>query len=285
MPWHTTTDAERYLAAAGAFLRADPVANTVPLTVVEALHAQGADPADPGATLLGWWTGEGGGDGPVTGAFLLNPPYPVHLTAMPEAALPALTEVLAESGRPVAGVNAAVEAAEAFAATWRARTGATAVPTRGMRLHRLAALAAPDPAPAGRPLVPTGAHRGTLVAWHKAFAHEVGVPAVAIERHVDDRLGHGGLFVWELDGEPVSVAGITRQVAGAVRVAPVYTPPEHRGHGYGAAVTAAATRAALDAGADEVLLYTDLANRTTNRLYARLGYVAVEDRAELTFEA
>ncbi len=45
----------------------------------------------------------------------------------------------------------------------------------------------------------------------------------------------------------------------------------------------AAARAALDAGAAEALLYTDLANPTTNRLYARLGYVPVEDRVLLTF--
>jgi predicted GNAT family acetyltransferase len=68
-----------------------------------------------------------------------------------------------------------------------------------------------------------------------------------------------------------------------VRVAPVYTPPEHRGRGYAAAATAVVSRAALDAGAREVLLYTDLANPTSNRLYARLGYRPVEDRVVLTF--
>jgi len=51
------------------------------------------------------------------------------------------------------------------------------------------------------------------------------------------------------------------------RIGPVYTPPEHRGHGYAAAVTAAAARGALERGARQVLLYTDLANPTTNRLY------------------
>jgi len=73
-------------------------------------------------------------------------------------------------------------------------------------------------------------------------------------------------------------------VAGAIRVAPVYTPPEHRGRGYAAGATAAATRAALDAGAEEVLLYTDLANPTSNRLYARLGYRPVEDSVAFVFD-
>jgi predicted GNAT family acetyltransferase len=83
--------------------------------------------------------------------------------------------------------------------------------------------------------------------------------------------GYGGVTLWLRDGDPVSLAGITRQTAGMVRAAPVYTPPAHRGHGYAAAVTAAVSRAALDAGAREVLLFTDLANPTSNRVYERLG--------------
>ena len=68
------------------------------------------------------------------------------------------------------------------------------------------------------------------------------------------------------------------------RVAPVYTPPEHRGRGYGAAATAAVTRAAVDAGVRDLLLYTDLANPTSNRLYARLGYRPVEDAVMFVFD-
>ena len=69
-----------------------------------------------------------------------------------------------------------------------------------------------------------------------------------------------------------------------VRVGPVYTPPGLRGRGYGGAATAAVSQAALGAGAREVVLYTDLANPTSNALYQRLGYRPVEDRVVLSFE-
>jgi predicted GNAT family acetyltransferase len=65
------------------------------------------------------------------------------------------------------------------------------------------------------------------------------------------------------------------------RVAPVYTPPSLRGRGYAGAVTAAVSQAALDAGATEVVLYTDLANPVSNSVYQRLGYRPVEDRLML----
>jgi len=43
------------------------------------------------------------------------------------------------------------------------------------------------------------------------------------------------------------------------------------------------SRAALDAGADHVVLFTDLANPTSNALHQRLGYRPVEDRVMLRF--
>lgn len=95
---------------------------------------------------------------------------------------------------------------------------------------------------------------------------------------VDERTASGRLTLWETGGVPVSMAGVSLQVAGSVRVAPVYTPPEHRGHGYAAAVTAEVSRAAREAGAQEVLLFTDLANPTSNGVYQRIGYRPVSDR-------
>jgi len=43
------------------------------------------------------------------------------------------------------------------------------------------------------------------------------------------------------------------------------------------------SRAALAAGAQDVVLFTDLANPTSNAVYQRLGYRAVEDRVVLGF--
>ena len=56
-----------------------------------------------------------------------------------------------------------------------------------------------------------------------------------------------------------------------------------RRRGYAAAVTAAVSRAVLDAGANEVVLYTDLSNPTSTAVYQRLGYQPVEDRITLSF--
>jgi GNAT superfamily N-acetyltransferase len=277
MSWTTTADPEAFLAAAGTFLRADPAANSVLLTRVETMRERPAEDE-----LLGFWAAPP--DGAVAGAFMHTPPYPPFVGAMPPEAAAALAETLAAAGRPVSGVNGNLSATDAFVAAWCAHTGARARVHRRMRLHRLADLVPPDPLPPGEPVVAVPAHRDLVVAWFEAFGTEIDEPAGDVRPHVEDRLAYGGVTLWLVDGEPVSLAGMTRRVAGMARVAPVYTPPEHRGRGYGAAATAAVSRAALDAGVRELLLYTDLANPTTNRLYARLGYRPVEDSVLLLFD-
>jgi predicted GNAT family acetyltransferase len=60
-----------------------------------------------------------------------------------------------------------------------------------------------------------------------------------------------------------------------VRVGPVYTPPDHRGRGYAAACVGAVSADALAAGAHDCLLYTQLTNPVSNKIYQRLGYEPV----------
>ena len=72
-------------------------------------------------------------------------------------------------------------------------------------------------------------------------------------------------------------------VAGVSRIGPVYTPPAFRRHGYGAAATAACTQDALERGARQVVLFTDQANPTSNGIYQRIGYRALDDRLILRF--
>lgn len=89
--------------------------------------------------------------------------------------------------------------------------------------------------------------------------------------------------LWRDEDTVVSLAGVSAPAAGVARVGPVYTPPAYRRRGYGAAVTAKATAAALSAGAHYVVLYTDLANPTSNSIYQRIGYKPDHDAEERAF--
>jgi predicted GNAT family acetyltransferase len=81
------------------------------------------------------------------------------------------------------------------------------------------------------------------------------------------------------------MARVHAPAAGMCRIGPVYTPPESRGRGFGAAVTAAAVRHAHRRGARHVVLFADVANPVANGIYRRLGFVPVAESLEYAFTA
>ncbi|MGW7436216.1 GNAT family N-acetyltransferase [Streptomyces sp. NPDC054849] len=276
MTWTFTSDLAAYRAAAGPAVAAQPVSNTLLLTVTDGLERRGAAAYGPDAPVFGWWTGA---DGAVAGGLLCTPPFPMLLGVLPGEAVRALGDALATepllAGIP--GFNARRPDAEALVGAW----GRPSRVAEEIRLYRLAGLVAPDPAPAGRARPATEADLPLMLEWIKAFHVEANIPGAASETMLRDRISYGGVLLWEHAGTPVSLASLSRPIGSAARVGPVYTPPEVRGRGYAAGVTHAASEAAYAAGASEVLLFTDLANPTSNGVYLRLGYTPVEDRAEV----
>ena len=74
-------------------------------------------------------------------------------------------------------------------------------------------------------------------------------------------------------------------VSTCARINLVYTLPAFRARGYATAAVAALTRRLLAGGSRYCCLYTDLANRTSNSVYRRIGYLPVCDIDQYTFAA
>ncbi|KUN21290.1 acetyltransferase [Streptomyces antibioticus] len=275
MTWHLTEDLDDFLARAGTFLRSRPVLHTVQLTVTERLRTYGSRAYGDETPVFGVLER----DGAVRAAWFRTPPHWLTLTPLAAEDAAALAAHLAGLGHPLPGVSADRGTAVAFAEAWRRHTGAEVTPWQHQRLYRLAEPTAPDPMPPGRARIAGKADRELLVRWFDGFLDDVGKTAAGdSEAWADARVEHGGALLWETpDGIPVSLAAEHPMIAGQVRVGPVYTPPEQRGRGYAAAVTDAAGRAAREAGAEEVLLFADLANPTSNGVYQRVGYRGVAD--------
>jgi RimJ/RimL family protein N-acetyltransferase len=282
MAWRLTDSLTEFLDAAGDHLRSEPVQNTVLLTVLETLRRRGPSAFADSPPVFGWHEAPGGS---VDGAFLQTPPYPVLAAKLPAGSAAALLDLLRSEGRQLTGANVVGSDEADMIDAWSRATGGSASARQRARLFRLAGLVPPDPFPPGAAREATDADRELLVTWHAAFAREATEAVINPERTVSDRLSHSGIVLWETDDKPVSMAALSRAVAGVTRVVSVYTPPERRRRGYGGAVTTAVSQAALDAGADEVVLFTDLANPTSNALYQRLGYRPIDDRVLLSLEA
>ena len=93
----------------------------------------------------------------------------------------------------------------------------------------------------------------------------------------------GGTMVWEVDGTPVSFAQYKGPTPNGMRIGPVFTPPEHRRHGYASALVAAISQRILSFGKRYAFLYTDLANPTSNHIYQEIGFEPVCDVDEYRF--
>jgi GNAT superfamily N-acetyltransferase len=273
-------DAGEFARLANPLLEPDPVRHTSTLSVLHGVRHGAFVPV----AMLTVHEGDA-----VVGAMLRTADRPALVSAVPPRCAVAVAEACGHLGVDPFGAQGPAAEAEAFAAAWATRSGVSAEVVMRLRLFALEDLRPPTDVPGvARAVGPDDAAGiDVLAAWRSAFDLELdGVltPTRAPRDDVVRSLATGaGELLWEVGGVPVAQATAKAVTAGTSRLGPVYTPPEQRCRGYAAAVTAAASRWALARGARQVLLYTDLANPTTNRLYPRLGFRPRYDAVELRF--
>jgi RimJ/RimL family protein N-acetyltransferase len=279
MGWVFAEDPELFADAALPLLLRDPVANTLALTVLDSLRAGHRFSDAP--VVLSWYCERG----QVTGAVLMTPPFGLLLAQLPAGSEGELVRQLHERDIAVPDSRGTIETVHRFSSCWLAGTELTSEPMFRQRLFRLERLVPPEPMPAGSARLATLDDLDLVMDWLHAFRAEVEPGGGAPTRQMQQRRIELQLYWLWLDpaGDPVSIAGRNVTIAGVSRVGPVYTPPERRKHGYAAGVTAACSQHALDTGAEQVVLFTDLANPTSNGVYQRLGYRPLDDRLVLRY--
>jgi predicted GNAT family acetyltransferase len=273
MAWRFTDDPAAYADQVWDLLARNPAEQTVALTVAASARAGHRWSEEP--MLFGWYD-----DGEVRGAVSFTPPYELLLAVVPDDTVVALAEGLRARGVAVPGVNGKESTVDRFVAAWSPARSSVAF---RMRLYRLGTLQPPVPPPDGTARPADEDDVPLAIRWLEAFEEDAGVHRTNVEPLARDRVGDGRLWLWEHDGEAVSMAARTAPAAGVSRIAPVYTPAEHRRRGYGAAATAACTADAVERGADDVVLFTDLANPTSNSIYQQIGFAPVGDYRVVRF--
>jgi predicted GNAT family acetyltransferase len=219
-----------------------------------------------------WWTIRDHGD--VVGCAMRTAPHDLVLGTLSDDGAHALGVAVArlDPGCPALGGPAL-----AVAAVTQAMGYSVTRVTRNEYLLELDELVAPRVT--GTFEKASIADLDLLAGWMIAFGEEVELPPAELDVTAA-RITEGSLFGWRSDGELVSMAGHAALVAAGgvtvARVGPVYTPGAHRGHGFAAGVTAGVSALLLEQGC-RVMLYTDVANATSNGVYERLGYRRVDE--------
>jgi GNAT superfamily N-acetyltransferase len=271
------TDPAAFVERAGPFLREHPVEHSVLLTRSADAVAGRQSPGDEPDLWL--WTEDAVGT--VVAAAMQTPPYPLQLSLATEEAVGQLADAVWRVRPHLPGVGGMVPVPEVFACRWLALGGPAA--ETGMRQGVYQATSAwPPSGVPGRHRFAEESDADLLRGWATAFGDETGTGGGGVEI-VGPRLAARRLHVWEHGGVVVAMTAITASFGGVCRVQLVYTPPEHRRHGFAAALVAAVTAAEVAAGR-RCMLYTDLANPTSNSVYRRVGYRWVGESRSLVFQ-
>jgi GNAT superfamily N-acetyltransferase len=280
------TEAIALQQVAGAFLAAHEAEHCLLLGILTSLIQQ-PDPARPQSYLAAVSQ-----DDAVVAVAIQTPPLNVVLSRIKQ---PAAVELLAADmhawGRvPVqrrdgvpAGVIAAPEHALAFAQAWQHRTGQPFRRAIAERIYQLTQVIPVLGVPGQMRRIQEG-DRNLLRDWIRAFEREaLGVTTDDSDADLDTRIDRyltspiAGMYLWEAGGDVVAMTGHAGPTPHGMRVGPVYTPPERRGHGYASALVAALSQRLQDGGRRFCFLFTDLANPTSNHIYQTIGYVPVSD--------
>ena len=276
-------DIARFRTLAEPFLMREPARNQLPIAI--AFTAATQPEIYPEIRL---WTAHERND--VVGVALRTPPYPVALADPTErATVAALADAIGADDEDAPGVVANRPFSRMFADAWTSRTGQGARTTVAQGVFELLTVRPPRPA-AGMPRRATRADAELVHRWIEEFGDEALPEEMAARsrnsKRIDAALEHegddGGFWLWELDGDPVSLTGFTTIPVGG-RIGPVYTPAVARGRGYASNLVAFASTWLLERGAKACFLYTDLANPTSNKIYTDIGYEQVAESDNIEF--
>lgn len=270
------TDPNAAIECARELVAADPVAYSVFSTVTASLLTEPGRYADPH-----WYVMENA-QRKVELVAMHTAPHPLHLPTWVPGASTALGDHLAATGVSLSGVNGPKDAALEFADSYLAAAGRQIRGRAGMGVYDL-------PVPATLPWPVRGDHLNadethlpTVAGWVDAFLAETGDHVSDAEATARRQIERGNVSLWVRDGRPVAMCWASAPFGGVVRVSGVFTPRAERGHGYASAVVTEVSRRQQAQG-HTCMLYTELANPTSNKIYRAIGYRHLGDDLRLTF--
>jgi predicted GNAT family acetyltransferase len=218
----------------------------------------------------------------VVGCALRTPPRKLVVTRMPPSAVAALVVDVATCYDELSAVVGPPTAAREFARHWAERQGCATREGMAQRIYVLTRVIDPARSPAGTLRLAEANDTGLVTSWFECFRRELAIDLPGARDDMAARIAAGDIALW-YDEMPRALAGVAGRSPNAVRVGPVYTPPEWRGRGYASAVVAAWSRRQLEQGARYCTLYTDLSNPTSNAIYQRIGYEPLCDAIDMVF--
>jgi predicted GNAT family acetyltransferase len=225
----------------------------------------------------------------VSAAIQINPPQQnIVLTFSNEAQLNVLATYLKKQDFKFQGVVGPAQESEMFSDLWVEMSSKSKKLAMGQKIYKADMCIQPKNV-TGKLKIANENELNIVTQYFVDFAEE-SLPLSErksfdeIKIMTSKKLTDKWIYLWMVDGTSVSVAHIGRPTKNGISVSGVFTPRQFRKRGYASAVTAGVTQAMLDSGKKFCVLYTDLSNPTSNKIYQDVGYREVAASKYFSFE-
>ncbi|MFJ7934710.1 GNAT family N-acetyltransferase [Sporosarcina sp. NPDC096371] len=228
-------------------------------------------------------------DGRVLALFQMTPPHPLNLIFVDEKrveeSMDLLIKKLLQHEIEISSVISLKAWAYCFVEKWEAQTGMTHQLLMDQGLYRLDEVNETLLQSPGSWRFADEGDCSIIEKWYTIFEEDTGLPITRIEdvkKRVAAFLSEREVFLWEHGGKVVSMMKKSRPSKHGVTVSLVFTPHEERKKGYARTMVASCSTELLKSY-DFCVLYTDLMNPTSNKIYQEIGYKRIADSVQLGF--
>lgn len=203
-----------------------------------------------------------------------------------DESLQCLADGFLREGVSLPGAIGPKEVAERFAAIWSSLTDCRVELEMPLRVYELRTVNS-EVIGEGRLRLAQEADLEWIVSGTVGFLVDGGLDNApdleGVRRAARRQVERQDLYLWEHEGEIVSMAATTRATGRGIALNQVYTPKELRGRGYATSCVASLGQHLLDSGYEFCTLFADLKNPTSNGVYLRVGFEPIGDFAAYRF--
>lgn len=228
-------------------------------------------------------------DGDVLALFQMTPPHALNLIIVVEnrveTSMDLLITSLLDLEIDIPSIISLKSFAYRFAEKWEAKTGNGHQLLMDQGLYRLDKVDETLENSEGSWRLAEEQDCSLIEKWFTLFERDTGLPMTPQEE-VKQRIAlfvrEREVFLWEDGGKVVSMMKKSRPTKRGITVSLVFTPQEERRKGYARTLVAAISKELLKDYAFCVL-YTDMMNPTSNKIYQEIGYEKIVDSVHLGF--
>lgn len=229
-------------------------------------------------------------NGKLLAIFQMTPPHPLNIIFVDENQISTCIDLciseLTKHAVPVESIISVKEWAVLFAQKWQEKTDGNFSLMMDQGLYRLDQVEESLEMSPGKWRYATISDAQLIEKWYSQFEQDTGLSVTApkeIKKRVKNMLDGKEVFFWEDQGEVVSMMKKSRPTTNGITVSLVFTPAEKRKKGYGRTLVATVSRELLKEF-EFCVLYTDMLNPTSNKIYQEIGYQKLVDSVHLKLE-